>query len=730
MRLSQFFAGKYTEIVIAVTFFLLFDLGVLVLNFYVSYEISSDAIAINLAGRQRMLSQKMVKELQALQHANSSTQSARKELRSLTQTVTLFHTTLKGFTNGGPAQGTDGTSVVLKPVNSVRGLAALDQANPIWGDYYKLLLPVLDGRPSPAESAAALNYARANNLVLLKLMNDLTTHLQDVASAKAERLRTIQSTGITLALINFIFILFHFLRKLRHGDRLVEQARAETKEILDTVSDGLFLLNRDFTMGEQHSRSLEAIFRTRFEPKEDFFDLLSRYVPESTLHTTREYLELLFTDRVKERLVADLNPLEKVTAYFESSSGKHETRYFSFAFNRVMVGGQFSHLLVTVTDITAKVQLERELELANRDTQKEMELLLNLLHVDPGELVIFLDHSESILLQINDILKADKPNPLHFKSYIEKIFPLMHRLKGDAAMLGLETFETLAHDFETALANLRGGVKLTANDFLPLAIRLNDFFSRITLVRGLLEKVDALGRARSELSSQLPVSERDRPNERLGQELQRLATRIASNEGKKVALSLELEPFDHFSSEHQTLIKEAVTQLLRNAIIHGIEQSDARRALQKREEGQIEVRLTQESASHFALSFRDDGRGLSFEKIRARLIELGRYSSEQLDELSRRQVLMKIFEPGFSTVNTPHRDAGHGVGMNVILNSAKQLGAHASISTQENRFLEIRLDFQADTLKQAATVAPSSTPPSTEPVESHARQTAPTQEVA
>src|SRR5205807_494510 len=57
------YLGKYREIVLAVAFFLVFDLAVLVLNFYISFQISEDALAINLAGRQRMLSQRMTKAL-------------------------------------------------------------------------------------------------------------------------------------------------------------------------------------------------------------------------------------------------------------------------------------------------------------------------------------------------------------------------------------------------------------------------------------------------------------------------------------------------------------------------------------------------------------------------------------------------------------------------------------------------------------------------------------------
>ena len=59
---SNYF-GKYREIIWAVALFLVLDLSVLVLNFYISYQISEDALSINLAGRQRMLSQRITKSL-------------------------------------------------------------------------------------------------------------------------------------------------------------------------------------------------------------------------------------------------------------------------------------------------------------------------------------------------------------------------------------------------------------------------------------------------------------------------------------------------------------------------------------------------------------------------------------------------------------------------------------------------------------------------------------------
>ena len=53
--------GKYRGIIISVALFLLLDASVLLLNFYISFEIADDAESVNIAGRQRMLSQRTMK---------------------------------------------------------------------------------------------------------------------------------------------------------------------------------------------------------------------------------------------------------------------------------------------------------------------------------------------------------------------------------------------------------------------------------------------------------------------------------------------------------------------------------------------------------------------------------------------------------------------------------------------------------------------------------------------
>src|SRR4030065_2298464 len=110
---------RYRTIVSAVALFLVFDLGVLILSFVVSSRIEADAAAVNLAGRQRMLSQRMVKALLLTQGAVLYAQDPKTPADELRTTLQLFDATLRAFDRGGAGTGAAG-----KPAMLIGGAAA------------------------------------------------------------------------------------------------------------------------------------------------------------------------------------------------------------------------------------------------------------------------------------------------------------------------------------------------------------------------------------------------------------------------------------------------------------------------------------------------------------------------------------------------------------------------------------------------------------------------------
>ncbi len=109
--------------------------------------------------------------------------------------------------------------------------------------------------------------------------------------------------------------------------------------------------------------------------------------------------------------------------------------------------------------------------------------------------------------------------------------------------------------------------------------------------------------------------------------------------------------------------------LLRNAIVHGIESKDRRRAGGKNEIGELLVQVRQEG-NEVVIQFNDDGGGLNVDRIREKAQTQGLLG----DGMSESEVNDLIFHPGFSTADAVTELAGRGVGMDVVRSEAAALG--------------------------------------------------------
>lgn len=123
----RFLIGSPRRLLGAIVLFVVLDLTVLLINLWIASQMARDAVAINLAGRQRMLSQQTTKALLLATHAPdwAHFQSGLSELGSA---YGLFERTLHAFAEGGETVGGDGSPVVLEAVSVAEGRAALEAA--------------------------------------------------------------------------------------------------------------------------------------------------------------------------------------------------------------------------------------------------------------------------------------------------------------------------------------------------------------------------------------------------------------------------------------------------------------------------------------------------------------------------------------------------------------------------------------------------------------------------
>ena len=118
--------------------------------------------------------------------------------------------------------------------------------------------------------------------------------------------------------------------------------------------------------------------------------------------------------------------------------------------------------------------------------------------------------------------------------------------------------------------------------------------------------------------------------------------------------------------------------MLRNAVAHGIEPPEVRRAAGKPPVGTVDIRIRREGAE-VVIEVADDGAGIDRDRVLARARELGLVEPGQ--ELAERDIHALILEPGFSTAETVSQVAGRGVGMDVVQNQLNQLNGVLEVAS-------------------------------------------------
>ncbi|MER3394926.1 MAG: chemotaxis protein CheA [Microcella pacifica] len=133
---------------------------------------------------------------------------------------------------------------------------------------------------------------------------------------------------------------------------------------------------------------------------------------------------------------------------------------------------------------------------------------------------------------------------------------------------------------------------------------------------------------------------------------------------------------------------DPLMHLVRNAIDHGIESADERRARGKPARGRVDLSARHESGS-IVIEVSDDGGGLDRERVLDKAIERGLVSAGQV--LSDHEVWQLVFEPGFSTASAVTSVSGRGVGMDVVKSNVTAMRGNIDIDTEPGLGTTVRI---------------------------------------
>lgn len=173
------------------------------------------------------------------------------------------------------------------------------------------------------------------------------------------------------------------------------------------------------------------------------------------------------------------------------------------------------------------------------------------------------------------------------------------------------------------------------------------------------------------------------PVEQLFRRLPRILRDVAKLRGKDVALELAGQNTD-LDKGILDALGEPLTHLVRNAVDHGIESSEARIAAGKSARGTVRLNAYHQG-NQVVIEVRDDGQGINRKKLIAKAIERGIISVEESQKLSDPEAFNLIFESGLTTAAEVTEVSGRGVGMDVVKTVLDRLKGTVSISTEPGK---------------------------------------------
>ncbi len=165
--------------------------------------------------------------------------------------------------------------------------------------------------------------------------------------------------------------------------------------------------------------------------------------------------------------------------------------------------------------------------------------------------------------------------------------------------------------------------------------------------------------------------------------LPRIVRDIAHQQNKTIAFDItgaELE----VDRDLAHALKGAMTQLLRNAAVHGLEAKDNRIARGKNENGRIKVSIAQRR-QELIVRIADDGRGLQLPTIKAKAILHRVIDQNMAQALSENETQQLVFAAGVTTTPRPESLSGFGIGLDVVRRDVEALNGIVSVTSKQGR---------------------------------------------
>jgi len=449
--------------------------------------------------------------------------------------------------------------------------------------------------------------------------------------------------------------------------------RDEIAAMKDSMQIGLFFMDKNFIIQDHYSRYLEEMLSEQNLFGKAFTDIITDSVSKNELEAIKDYFNMILERSYDQEMLDDINPLSEMRYVNRNSEN---IKVLQFAFTTVERGRGEVFILVTVYDITVRVELQQRLAEEESRRQEEMQSVFELIKVEPG---VFNDFMEDMEYEFDSIDKIQKNDTLSTHEMLVKVYQSVHAIKSNAVILGLNVFGNKMHNLESKIKKLRereGNVSFA--DMLNLTMDIEKISGERQNFRDIISKLQSYAGGAG-------AGTGERQNVKvLIESLAKTTSRAAEDMGKQIKfIASDIDP-EAIDKGPRRVMKEILMQFIRNSAVHGIEAPNVRKAKKKNEIGVIKlsIKITEDHQNiHIKLS--DDGGGLNYRKIAEKALANKLIKRE---DAKNPDILMKvIFAPGFSTAETEGVHAGRGIGLNLVRDRIKEVGGTIKLRSETDK---------------------------------------------
>lgn len=446
----------------------------------------------------------------------------------------------------------------------------------------------------------------------------------------------------------------------------LEDVLSELAIMRDSLKIGIFFMNRNYIIQSNYSGYLGAMFSNPDLAGKNLLDVLSPCISSNELETIKDYFTMIFEEAHEQYILDEINPLVELEY---NAPDFPKTKYFQFDFVTIKRSSGEIFALVSVYDITSKVELRKQLHEEGNRRHEEMKAVFELIQIEPHVLNEFIEDMEHEFEQINNVLSN---NDLTANETLVKVYQSIHSIKSNAFALEQNTFGDKVHKIESKIKKLSEKEDVGFKDMLNLTKDIEKLTLQKENFKETKEKIKAhklneTFEGENKMQNLLLNS--------LNQTVKRVSNDLRKNV-KLVAGEIEIETIN---KNIRRIIKDILLQLIRNSIVHGIEK-----------EGQIKLSIKiNDDKVHIYMS--DNGRGFEYKKIAEKALKLKLIKREDIN--NKEELIKTVFSPGFSTAEEEGIHGGRGIGLNMVLDRIRENKGTFKVETKQGKGTTFHIYF-------------------------------------